>query len=216
MRIALCQIDTTVGDLQGNRDRALDAVREAASQGAVLALLPELTLTGYPPRDLLDRPAFVAENLRVLDELAAEVPQQIAVLCGFVERSDGPQPSLFNAVALLQGGAVRQVFRKRLLPTYDVFDEDRYFEPGTGTDVFELSGTCFGVTICEDVWNAVESPLRRLYDSDPVADVVAGGADVLLNIAASPFTLVKRTGRPDMLAAIARKHGRPLVFVNLV
>jgi NAD+ synthetase len=216
MRIALCQIDTTVGDLGGNKALALAAVRAAAEQGATLAILPELTLTGYPPRDLLDRPRFVSDNLETLQQLAKELPNEVATLCGFVERKEGPQPSLFNAVALLHGGELRRVFRKRLLPTYDVFDEDRYFEPGTGTDVFELAGTRFGVTICEDIWNAVDSPLRRYYDRDPVADVASGGAQVLINIAASPFTLSKRKARPEMLAAIARKYGLPVAFVNLV
>jgi len=217
MRIALCQIDPTVGDLDGNRMRCVRAVREAASAGAALAVLPELALTGYPPRDLLDRPAFVDENLRALQRLAGELPAQTAALVGFVDRA-APGRGLHNAVALIQEGALRQVFHKRLLPTYDVFDEDRYFEPGTGDapSVFELAGTRFGVTICEDAWNAVESPLRRHYDADPVADCVAQGAQVLINIAASPFNLKKREGRPAMLAAIARTHGLPLAFVNLV
>jgi NAD+ synthase (glutamine-hydrolysing) len=219
MRVALCQINTTVGDLSGNRARALEAVRRAARDGAELALLPELTLTGYPPRDLLDRSAFVDDNLRALEQLTAELPPETAALVGFVDRRDGrdgPSRALYNAVALIRGGAVQQVFCKRLLPTYDVFDEDRYFESGTGTDVFELSGTRFGVTICEDVWNAVEGPLRRHYDVNPVADLVAAGARVLINIAASPFNLVKREARPQMLAAIAQTHRLPLLFVNLV
>src|ERR1051325_9262083 len=135
MRLGLCQIDTTVGDLRGNKALALAAVRAAAEQGAALAILPELTLTGYPPRDLLDRPRFVSDNLETLHELAKELPSETATLCGFVERqparssaatNDEPQTLLFNAVALLHGGEVRRVFRKRLLPTYDVFDEDRY------------------------------------------------------------------------------------------
>jgi NAD+ synthetase len=218
MRIALCQIDTTVGDLDGNRARCVRAVRDAAAAGAALAVLPELALTGYPPRDLLDRPAFVDENLRALQRLAGELPAQTAALVGFVDRAAGPGRGLHNAVALIQEGTLRQVFHKRLLPTYDVFDEDRYFEPGPGDTppVFDLGGTRFGVTICEDAWNAVESPLRRHYAADPVAECVARGAQVLINIAASPFNLKKREGRPAMLAAIARAHQLPLVFVNLV
>ena len=216
MRIALCQIDTTVGDLEGNRARILAAVREAAAQGADLAVLPELALAGYPPRDLLDRPAFVEDNLRVLARLAGELPAQTAALVGFVDRGEGPSTALHNAVALIRGGEIAQVFHKRLLPTYDVFDEDRYFEPGVRSPVFELAGARIGVTICEDAWNAVESPLRRRYDADPVADCVARGAQVLVNVSGSPFNLKKRLGRPAMLAAIARAHRMPFVFVNLV
>jgi NAD+ synthase (glutamine-hydrolysing) len=217
MRIGLCQIDTTVGDLDGNRARVLGACARAAEAGAALAVLPELALTGYPPRDLLDRPAFVDDNLRALERLAAELPLELAALVGFVDRPAGGR-ALYNAVALVRGGAVQQVFHKRLLPTYDVFDEDRYFEPGSvaQSPIFELCGTRFGVTICEDAWNAVDCPLRRFYDADPVADTVARGAEVLINAAASPFNLMKREGRPAMLAAIARTHGKPLVFVNLV
>jgi NAD+ synthetase len=216
MRIALCQIDTTVGDLEGNRARCLAVVREASAASAQLALLPELALCGYPPRDLLDRPAFVDDNLRALAQLAPELPPEMATLVGFVDRTSGPSPLLHNAVALIHGGVVAQVFHKRLLPTYDVFDEDRYFEPGVLPPVFDLDGLRFGVTICEDAWNAVEGPLRRRYDVDPVADCVARGAQVLINIAASPFNLAKRKGRPAMLSAIAASHRLPLLFVNLV
>jgi NAD+ synthase (glutamine-hydrolysing) len=216
MRLALCQIDTTMGDLDGNRARVVQAARQVAASGAELAIFPELTLAGYPPRDLLDRPAFVDDNLRALDRLAAELPAELAVLVGFVDRTPGARRMLHNAVALVHGARVVQVFHKRLLPTYDVFDEDRYFEPGTRSALFELGGTRFGVTICEDAWNAVDSPLRQVYEHDPVADVVAAGAEVLINVSGSPFNLQKREARPAMLSAIARKHRRPLVFVNLV
>lgn len=215
MRIALCQLDTTVGDLDGNRARSLHAAQQAAREGAALALLPELTLTGYPPRDLLERPAFVDDNLRALDRLAAELPRELAVLVGFVDRVRGVR-GLYNAVALLRDHAVQRVFHKRLLPTYDVFDEHRYFEPGATDSVFEHAGTRFGLTICEDAWNAVDSPLRQQYEADPVAEAVARGAEVLINIAASPFALNKRDARAEMLAAIARTHRRPLVFLNQV
>jgi NAD+ synthetase len=227
MRVALCQIDTTVGDLDGNRVRTLKAAQSAGAQDAQLAIFPELTLTGYPPRDLLDRPAFVEANLRALVQLATELPPELAVLVGFVDRRAngqliGPelrpnkQTRLYNALALLRGGTVAHVFHKRLLPTYDVFDEDRYFEPGAASLVFDLHGTRFGVTICEDAWNDVESPLDRTYPSNPVADCVTAGAQVIINSGASPFDLQKRVNRPRMLAASAAAHGVPLVFVNLV
>jgi NAD+ synthetase len=220
MKLALCQIDTTVGDLEGNRARTLEAARKASAQGATLAVFPELTLTGYPPRDLLDRPAFVEENLRALDQLVRELPSGLAALVGFVDRkfagANDSDPRLYNAAALISGGAVAQVFYKRLLPTYDVFDEDRYFEPGAAPLTFELAGTRFGVTICEDAWNDVIRPLTRFYAENPIADCVAAGAQVVLNLAASPFELGKRVARPQMLAASARTHDVPLAFVNLI
>jgi len=217
MRVALCQIDTTVGDLDGNRALALDAVGRAERAGAALAVLPELTLTGYPPRDLLDRPAFVDDNLRALQALAAELPREVATLVGFVDRAASGMPSLHNAAALVRNGAVERVFHKRLLPTYDVFDEARYFAPGAQQAcVFELAGQRVGVTICEDAWNDVDSPLRRHYDHDPVADCMGAGAQLLVNLAASPFHLAKRRVRPSMLSQIAARHRVPLLFVNAV
>ncbi|KAF0167649.1 MAG: NAD+ synthase (glutamine-hydrolysing), partial [Caulobacteraceae bacterium] len=152
-----------------------------------------------------------------LARLAAELPPALAVLVGFVDRERrGERTLLFNAVALVRGGVVEQVFHKRLLPTYDVFDEDRYFESGARPLVFDAGGVRFGVTICEDAWNDVDGPLRAHYDVDPVADCVTAGAQVLLNLAASPFTLKKRGLRPAMFAGIARKHARPVVCVNQV
>jgi NAD+ synthase (glutamine-hydrolysing) len=220
MRVALCQINTTVGDLDGNRARTLEAAREASTLGASLAVFPELSLTGYPPRDLLDRPAFVEQNLGALDQLATELPSGLAVLAGFVDRrfndASDSGPRLYNAAALIHRGAIAQVFHKRLLPTYDVFDEDRYFEPGSAPLTFELGGTRFGVTICEDAWNDVIRPLARPYAYNPIADSVAGGAQVVINLAASPFHLRKRVARPEMLAASARTHAVPLVFVNSI
>jgi NAD+ synthetase len=211
-RIALCQINTTVGAFAGNAELCLEAARDAAARGATLAVFPELTICGYPPRDLLDRPAFVAESERALRKLAARAPAELALLVGFAERRD---ERLYNAVALLRGGSVQQVFHKRLLPTYDVFDEDRYFEPGRRPMTFELGGTRYGVTICEDAWND-DGALRRFHEGNPVEDCVTEGAEVLINVSASPFTLRKLRARPAMLAAIARRHGRPLAFCNAV
>ncbi|HEX2678732.1 MAG TPA: NAD+ synthase [Polyangiales bacterium] len=215
MRIGLAQIDTTVGDLDGNRALIVAASRKAADAGAELVVFCELTLPGYPPRDLLDRPAFVAANRAALDALLTELPRELAVLVGFVDaRGEGAERKLYNAAALVQGGALQQVFHKRLLPTYDVFDEDRYFEPGQLPLTFEVNGVRFGVTICEDAWNDAPTPLRRVYEHNPVAASVQEGARVLINLAASPFTLQKRAGRAQMLAEIARRHRAPLVFVN--
>jgi NAD+ synthase (glutamine-hydrolysing) len=215
MRLALCQIDATVGDLDGNRALILDSARQAHAQGGDLAVFCELAITGYPPRDLVERPAFVDAGLRALDALARELPPALATLVGFVDRRViGQRPTLYNAAALLRGGGVEQVFHKRLLPTYDVFDEARYFAEGHLPLVFEHGGLRCGVTICEDAWNDGEGPLRRIYAKNPVADCMAGGADLLLNLAASPFTLQKRLGRADMLADIAERYAKPVAFVN--
>lgn len=211
-KLALCQINTTVGDFAGNCARMLDASQRAAAAGATLALFPELAVCGYPPRDLLDRASFIADNVHALQSLAERAPRELSLLVGFVEPLEG---KLYNAVALVSGGTVQQVFHKRLLPTYDVFDEDRYFEPGKLPLTFELGGTRFGVTICEDAWND-DGALRRFHEENPVELCVREGADVLINISASPFTLKKLHARPEMLGAIAKRHGKPLLFLNHV
>ena len=212
LKLAFCQINTTVGDFAGNAARVLEASQRAVAEGAALALFPELAISGYPPRDLLDRPSFIADNVHALQNLAEEAPRELSILVGFVEPLEG---KLYNAAALLRGGSVQQVFHKRLLPTYDVFDEDRYFEPGRLPLTFELAGARFGVTICEDAWNDDRS-LARFHEGNPVEECVREGADVLINIAASPFTLKKLAARPGMLSAIAQRYGRPLAFLNLV
>lgn len=217
MRLALCQIDTTVGDLEGNRALILRSAREAHAQGGELAVFCELAITGYPPRDLVERPAFVDAGLRALDQLARELPRDLAVLVGFVDRRVvGHRHALYNAAALLRDGGVQQIFHKRLLPRYDVFDEPRYFEEGHAPLLFEHAGMRIGVTLCEDAWNDGEGPLRRVYEKNPVADCIAGGAELLVNLAASPFTLQKRLGRADMLADIAERYAKPVAFVNAV
>ena len=217
MRLGLCQIDATVGDFEGNGARILQAARQVHGQGATLAVFSELTLCGYPPRDLLDRRGFLAGQRERLSALAQQLPAQLSTLVGFVDTGrDGDRELRFNAAALLRGGQLAQVFHKRLLPTYDVFDETRYFEPGRLPQCFEHEGVRVGVTICEDAWNDADSPLRVRYPHNPVAECVAAGAQVLLNLAASPFTLSKREQRSDMFAHIARQHSRPLAVVNLV
>jgi NAD+ synthase (glutamine-hydrolysing) len=215
MRVALCQIDTTVGDLDGNRALIRHSAQQAAAEGAELAVFCELTITGYPPRDLLDRSAFIDAGLHALDALARELPRELAVLVGFVDRRMGAQRLvLHNAAALLRDGRVDQVFHKRLLPVYDVFDERRYFEPGELPLLFEHAAVRCGVTICEDAWNDAEGPLRRVYEQNPVATCFDGGAELLVNLAASPFTLQKRLGRADLLANIAARYAKPVMFVN--
>lgn len=218
MQLGLCQINPTVGDLDGNTVRIADAAERATALGAQLNLFCELTLTGYPPADLLDRPGFVADNHAALEALAQRLRGQAPSLVGFVDRcvDDDGHPQLYNALGLLADGQVQQTFHKRLLPSYDVFDETRYFRAGERPLTFELQGVRVGVTICEDAWNAVPGPLRRRYRQDPVAMAVAEGAELIVNAAASPFTLAKHAGRAEMLGEIAGLHGRPLAFVNLV
>ncbi len=218
MRIALCQIDPTVGAFADNAALVVRDAERARAEGARIALFPELCLCGYPPRDLLDRPSFIDDGLRTLEALAGKVPPDLFVLVGFVDRSTSRVGKpLHNAMAVLEGGRIARVIHKRLLPTYDVFDEDRYFEPGAPSAPFEVDGVPVGLTICEDAWNDGDTPLiTRHYAENPIADLVQAGARVLLNASGSPFTLGKLRGRGTMMSDSARRHGMPLVFVNQV
>ena len=215
MRVALLQINPTVGDIAGNAALIAAAVAEARAAGADLAVTPELALVGYLPRDLLLSGTFVAQAWTRLEALARELAEGPPVLIGFPEPnpSDEGRP-LFNSAALLRGGRVEQCFRKALLPTYDVFDEDRYFEPFLGAQTFELNGTRIGVSICEDIWNDRDFWKRRRYHHDPVEELVHAGASVIVNLSASPFSVGKHRRREEMLSAMARKHHVPLLYVN--
>ena len=216
MRLALAQFDTTVGDLAGNGALARAAIGRAAAAGADLLVLPELTVTGYPPRDLLDRPSFVRASREAMEALRGAVPGPMAVVVGFVgEAPPGAVRPCANQAAVLARGAVQAVATKRLLPSYDVFDEDRYFEPGTGPTVIAVAGTQVGVTICEDLWTEPGWTERR-YRTNPAAECVAAGARVLVNCSASPFHGGKPAHRRDLLAAHARRHGVPVAMCNLV
>ena len=215
MKIALLQIDPTVGDLAGNARLILDALVEAHAHGASLAVTPELGLTGYLPRDLLLSGGFVGRAWELLEALARDARALPSVLVGLPEPnlSDEGRP-LFNSAVLLQDGSVGSRFRKALLPTYDVFDEDRYFEPFHGPQTLELGGRRLGITICEDVWNDRDFWKRRRYHHDPIEELVRAGADAIVNLSASPFTAGKHARREEMLGALARRHGVPLVYVN--
>ena len=218
MKIALAQINPTVGDFGGNRRLVLEAVAAAEGRGAALAIFPELALSGYPPKDLLERPAFIEAARASLDALAAALAgRATAALVGFPERGESAEGhGLFNSAALIEGGRITHVARKSLLPTYDVFDERRYFDPATSVAPVAFRGRMLGISICEDIWNDGDFWPARLYRADPIEALVRAGAEIILNLSASPFTIEKRHLRPRMLAATARRWRRPLLFVNQV
>ncbi len=215
MRVALVQLDPTVGDLEGNVRKVVEAIGRERARGTDIAVFPELTLSGYPPRDLLLKPAFVEANLKGLQEVAA-ASQGIAAIVGFVEPNPLEGRPLWNAASFLLAGRVLQTFRKSLLPTYDVFDEDRYFEPSHETRIVQAFGTKIGVTICEDIWNDKTFWRRRRYAFDPVQAQVDLGAEVLVNLSASPYHVGKERLREEMLANVAKRHHRPVLYVNQV
>ncbi len=222
MKVALCQIDTTVGDFAGNSRKILEYAGRAAAANAELAVFPELAVCGYPPEDLLLSPGFLHAHDAALHELAANLPPGIDVLVGCVAEnaaagSRGGHP-LHNAVALLQDGLVQIVARKSLLPTYDVFDESRYFEPWLTpeTNIVRLHGKRIGIVICEDGWNDAHFWDKRIYAIDPVERVVRAGAQLVVNLSASPWSLGKDTFRHRMVAAAAVRHGVPMLYVNMV
>jgi NAD+ synthase (glutamine-hydrolysing) len=217
LKIALLQINPIVGDFAGNARLVLDALRTAAARGADLAVTPELALVGYLPRDLLLNPGFVQRAWEVLGALAADARDLPPVLVGLPEPnpSDEGRP-LFNCVVLLRDGEIGPRFRKALLPTYDVFDEDRYFEPFHGAQVLELGGRRLGISICEDIWNDRDFWKRRRYHHDPIEELVRAGADAIVNLSASPFSAGKHHRREQMLSTMARKHAVPVLYVNQV
>ena len=213
MRIGLGQINPTIGDFAGNRERIADTIRRARAMRCDLVIFPELAVTGYPPQDLLLKRAFVQESVRTLDELQP-LSQEITVILGYVEPNPGEGRPLFNCAAVLSQGRIVHKTRKILLPTYDVFDEDRYFEPGTHGRTWQFQDWTFGLSICEDAWNDKDYWKRRRYRKDPMEELVRAGADILINIAASPFHVGKIRFRREMLQALARKYRKPVIMVN--
>jgi NAD+ synthetase len=216
MKIALAQINTTVGDIPGNEAKILAAYERGVDAGVDIVVLPELALTGYPPRDLVLNEAFVATNLEALKRLAQKTGNT-ALVTGFIGRNEvRPGRRATNAVALLQNGKVVATRAKTLLPTYDVFDEDRYFEPATENAPVEFNGTKIGLTICEDVWNDEDFWDERRYRRNPAAELADAGAKIILNASASPWHLGKNRTRREMLSRLAAKTKCPVVYCNLV
>ncbi|VVB63257.1 Carbon-nitrogen hydrolase [uncultured archaeon] len=214
MRLSLLQLNPTVGDLKGNADLIARSVRRS---DADLVITSELSLLGYPPRDLLLHEDFVSESWDVARSLAANLTDAPPVLVGLAE----PNPSevgrpLFNSAALLRGGRIERTFRKTLLPTYDVFDEDRYFEPASEPQILDLGNARLGLSICEDIWNDRDLWKRRRYHTDPIEELVKAGAREVINLSASPFTVDKQLHREAMLGSMARKYRIPFIYVNQV
>ncbi len=202
LRLALAQINTTVGDVSGNAERILARVREASSLGADIVAFPELAVTGYPPEDLLLKPEFIAANLRALRSIAAETTDTL-VICGFADRKD----DLFNAAAIMHSGRVAAVYHKNYLPNYSVFDEDRYFRAGETRPVFDTGGAVVGVSICEDIWYP---------DGPPTTQALDGSAELLINISASPYYLGRVGNRREMLSVRAADTAAFVAYVNAV
>src|SRR5215831_8660355 len=217
MRFALAQLNFTVGAFETNFLKVADAARRAREAAADLLVLSELATTGYPPRDLLNHSGFIDANLAQRDRSAALSDRDLGILVGCVERNSatGGKP-LFNTAVLCHDGRVVARHAKTLLPTYDVFDEDRYFEPGVTSTPMTFKGVRLGVTVCEEVWNDATFWARQLYPRDPIADLAAAGIDLFVNISSSPFTMGKAALRRDMVRQQAVKHRRPFVYVNQV
>jgi NAD+ synthase (glutamine-hydrolysing) len=216
VKIALGQVNPIVGDFAGNSAKIIDYARRAKSQGAGLILFPELSICGYPPRDLVERASFVSHNREAAEHIASET-QGIAVICGLVTPAHAEAgKSVMNSAALLLDGKIKFVQSKMLLPTYDVFDEVRNFAPARSQVLFPFCGKQMALTICEDAWNDKDFWNRRLYSVDPVDALIRSGGNFVLNISASPFWAGKRELRRDMLATIAKNDHVPVVFVNQV
>lgn len=224
MKIAIAQLNPTVGDLTGNAQRILEAAEKALAAGCDLLLTTELSLTGYPPRDLLIRPSFIQAATQKLEQLARDLPSAISVLVGTVEpnldyQKHGGNP-IYNSAALLEQGEIKQYFQKRLLPTYDVFDEDRYFEPGLESNFFVLENSGdrikIGVTICEDLWNDESFWGKRNYACNPLAELAEKNINLVVNLSASPYQVGKQKFRQSLISHSAKRYNIPILYANQV
>ncbi|HTV48970.1 MAG TPA: NAD+ synthase [Phycisphaerae bacterium] len=216
MRIAMAQLNPTVGDIAGNTAAIISAIAEARRQGAQLVITPELSIIGYPPRDLLLKPGILDQMLMAVDEIAA-VSLDVVTLIGYAQKNPAPVGrTLYNAVAAVKDGRVLSRGFKSLLPTYDVFDESRYFEPGPKIETFPYLGQKIGLSICEDLWNDEQVVGRRLYAFNPVEALAGAGAQMLVNTSASPFVLGKNDFRRKLISHQAQRWNIPVIYVNQV
>ncbi len=216
MKIAIAQINPTIGDFERNCEQIVSFSRKARDRSCDLVVFTELVISGYPPRDLLEKDDFVDFNIRCLHRLRDTI-DGIGVILGFVDRNPAENGNpLFNAAAIVENGKILHQARKRLLPVYDVFDERRYFESGDGSRVFAYKGRRLGLTICEDIWNDNHFLSKRTYAVDPVAELAAQGADLIINISASPFQAGKDAIRKKVVGALARHYRIPIIYANQV
>lgn len=216
MKIGLAQINTTVGDIAGNRQKIIVAYRTLCEKGAELVIFPELVITGYPPRDLLFKSRFVPDNVASLHEIAAETGD-IPALIGYVApNTETKGRSLFNAAAWCEGGKVKKTAHKCLLPTYDVFDEDRYFEASGNPLIINYKGLKLGITICEDIWSSCNVDTGKRYSQDPVEQLAGEKIDILLNISSSPWHNGKSTLRETLVKAASKRCGCPVFYCNAI
>jgi NAD+ synthetase len=220
MKIAMAQINPVVADISGNLEKIRRYVNMAAASGAELVVFPEMATMGYPPMDLVNSHKLIMDNLKSLDDIAA-MSSQIAIICGFVDFDHENPPMLFNSAAFMENGKIISKHRKTLLPQYDVFDEMRYFTPAREHEIIELSGMRIGVTICEDIWNALDSDEGRMMDNvkypvDPVKILKGRDIDMIVNLSASPFVRGKNRTRISMLKREAVENGIIMVYVNQV
>jgi NAD+ synthase (glutamine-hydrolysing) len=215
MKISLLQQNPIVGDLRGNGQRILSGISKACKDNPDLIVTSELALLGYPPRDLLLQKKFIEKSWRIAEEIALQCTTTPPVLLGLAQgnESDIGRP-LFNVAALIDNGEITRCFHKTLLPTYDVFDEDRYFEPAQNAQILHLKNSTIGISICEDIWNDRDFWNKRRYQIDPIESLVSSGAELIINISASPFTVGKQEIREKMLGRISAKYHIPIVYVN--
>jgi NAD+ synthase (glutamine-hydrolysing) len=216
MKIAIGQVNTTIGDFVANLNKMISFTERAEKRGADLIVFPEQVTTGYPPRDLLESPRFIDRNLEILESLATRT-RDISIICGFVGRNEKEEGKpLFNGAAFLHKGKIAAIQKKRLLPEYDIFDEARYFEPGDKTGIIEFNGMRLGMLICEDVWRNVPIGGRKLYQCDPVGDLKEKGCDLVIHINASPYWQGKVQKRREILKNLAQDLEAYVVHCNMV
>lgn len=216
MKLALCQINTTVADFKGNVSKILEGMAWAKKKKADLAVFPEMAVFGYPPRDLLDKPYLIEKNIEAAEKIASQTTNNFACVFGFVDRNPSKiGRGLYNTAALAFDGKIQTKQAKSLLPTYDVFDEARHFDPAQSHFPISFKGVAIGLTVCEDIWSAHDFEGKQYYDLDPVAVLKENGAELIINISASPFHVGKWRTRRQLIAENARGHQVPIVYCNL-